>query len=136
MDIGSWIKQCELAWCTKDADRAAELFVEDALYFPHVAEKPHRGRAQIRTYWGEVTATQREMNLRFSEPLIVGRRATVEWWAMFRDVKLSQPHADDRVTLPGCMVLRFAENGLCEELREYWYAVIGAHVSAPEGWGQ
>jgi hypothetical protein len=38
---------------------------------------------------------------------------------------------DDGLTLPGCVVLRFAEGGLCEDLREYWNVGFGPPVRPP-----
>lgn len=51
--------------------------------------------------------------------------ATVEWWATFHD-------EGEPVTLPGCLVLRFGADGLCEELREYWHVETGT-FDAPAG---
>jgi hypothetical protein len=42
---------------------------------------------------------------------------------------------DDSVTLPGCVILRFAPGGLCPALREYRNADFGRALPAPPGWG-
>jgi hypothetical protein len=56
-----------------------------------------------------------------------GRRAAVEFWVRMRS-------SGDEVTLIGILVLRFAENGRCEDLREAWFFEPGDH--APHaGWG-
>ncbi len=39
------------------------------------------------------------------------------------------------ITLPGCLLLRFAADGRCEELREYWHVEDGRH-EPPPGWGR
>ena len=39
------------------------------------------------------------------------------------------------ITLRGCLVLRFAPDGRCEELREYWELADG-YREPPPGWGQ
>ncbi len=39
------------------------------------------------------------------------------------------------VTLPGCLLLRFSEDGLCEELREYWNLETGDRILPQTGWG-
>ena len=38
------------------------------------------------------------------------------------------------ITLPGCLLLRFAPGGRCEELREYWHVEEGRR-DPPAGWG-
>jgi hypothetical protein len=38
------------------------------------------------------------------------------------------------VTLPGCLLLRFDEDGLCRSLREYWHFQPGSFDPPPE-WG-
>ena len=65
-----------------------------------------------------------------------GRRAVVEWWATMRDGDwaATQGSEDDRLTLPGCLVLRFSVDGLCEELREYWNVGFGPPARPPKGW--
>jgi hypothetical protein len=42
----------------------------------------------------------------------------------------------DAVTLPAALILRFAADGRCAELREYYNVLLGSTVPAPSGWGQ
>jgi hypothetical protein len=51
----------------------------------------------------------------------------VEWWANLQT-------NDGPLTLAGEFLLRFAENGDCRELREYWLLTQG-RVEPPPGWG-
>lgn len=136
LDIDSWIEGYGRAWREKDDRAVGALFTERALYASHPLEPPHRGREEIRAYWRLATATQQDLVLRFGEPVFSGRRAAVEWWATMRDGEWAAKEAgDDRITHPGCLVLRFAADGLCEELREYWNVGFGPPVRPPEGWG-
>lgn len=134
--IESWIERYGMAWRDKDVDGVAELFTEDATYAAHPTEEPNRGREGIRAYWRQVTATQRDVDLRFGTPVVEGNRATVEWWALMNDPEWGPPRDDAAVTLPGCLILRFTDDGLCVELREYWNVEFGRHVPAPAGWGR
>jgi hypothetical protein len=52
----------------------------------------------------------------------------VEWWATMRD-------EGEEITLPGCLLLRFASDGRCAALREYWHVEPGRH-EPHEGWGE
>lgn len=139
MDIRSWVERYGRAWREKDDEAVAVLFAEGALYVSHPLRPPHRGREGIRAYWRRATADQEGLDLRFGEPVVSadGRRAAVEWWATMRDGgwAAAEGAGDDGLTLPGCLVLRFAEGGLCEELREYWNVGFGPPVRPSEGWG-
>lgn len=56
-----------------------------------------------------------------------GYRVATEFWTTMRN-----DGAD--ITLPGCLVLRFNEGGLCLSLREYWHVEQG-RLDPPPGWG-
>jgi uncharacterized protein (TIGR02246 family) len=131
-----WIDAYARAWRDKNADAAAALFTPDASYQSHPTHTPHRGSAAIRAYWTRATATQRELDLRFGRPVVEGNRVAVEWWAVMRDSDWGPQRADDFVTLPGCLILRFVAGGLCAELREYWNADFGRALAATPGWGE
>ena len=82
----------------------------------------------MREYWSSATASQDRVRVRFGEPFGAGERVAVEWWTT-----LATAEGDD-LTLTGCLLLRFRGDGLCEELREYWFAEPGMH-DPPSGWG-
>ena len=71
---------------------------------------------------------QRETLVRIGEPIEAGSKVAVEWWTTMRE-------GENEITLPGCLVLRFAEDGRCKELREYWH-VEHRRIDPPEGWGR
>lgn len=127
MDPGSWLEAYARAWREADADAAAALFTEDAVYRSHPFRPPSAGRTGIRAYWRRATRTQADLDLRLGEALVDGRRAAVEWWATMLDER-------EEVTLPGILVLRFGADGRCEELRECWVADRGRRPPF-EGWG-
>jgi hypothetical protein len=127
MDVGAWLGAYGRAWRERDADAAAALFTETAVYRSHPFRAPHVGQEGIRAYWRAATSTQDDVDLRFGAPVASGNRAAVEWWAVMRE-------RGDWVTLPGCLVLRFAADGRCEELRECWHLEPGRH-EPPDGWG-
>jgi len=86
-------------------------------------------RAEIRPLRAQVKRIQprtaTSAGVRFGTPIAVGNKVAVEWWTTMR--------ADGtEVTCPGCLVLRFAPDGRCEELREYWHAEDG-HREPPGG---
>lgn len=127
MDPREWIERYRVAWERADAPGAAALFTEHGVYRSHPFREPERGRDGVEAYWRRVTETQRDARVRFGHPIVDGRRVAVEWWTTMHD--------DGPVTLPGVLVLRFDERGLCEELRECW-AYTDAIIEPFEGWGE
>lgn len=130
LDTTAWLAAYHQAWIIRDAERLAQLFTEDAAYHSHPFRPPYQGRAAIADYWRRATATQEELELRWGTPIVSGNHLAVEWWATMRD------RDDSDLTLPGCLLVRFAENGLCEELREYWHVEMGSRIAPPAGWGR
>jgi hypothetical protein len=66
--------------------------------------------------------------VRFGEPVEADDRAAVEWWAVFVSP------AGEEETISGCSMLRFDDEGLVAESRDYWHLEPGRH-EPPCGWG-
>jgi ketosteroid isomerase-like protein len=122
-----WLGRYRRAWIEKDAEAASQLFTEDASYREQPFQPAFVGRAAIRDYWARVTASQISVELRYGRSVVEGQRVAVEWWANLQT-------ADGPLTLAGEFLLRFADSGECEELREYWL-LTQALVEPPRGWG-
>jgi len=60
-------------------------------------------------------------------PFVDGNRVAVEWWTTMIDDDLE-------VTLPGCLLLSFDDDGRCANLREYWNLEPGHHGAFAD-WG-
>jgi hypothetical protein len=58
-------------------------------------------------------------------PIITDDRTAVEWWTTMIDPD------EGEITLPGCLLLRFATDGRCHDLWEYWQ--IQPDRQAPPG---
>ncbi len=123
-----WIEAYGRAWEAREPDAAAALFTEDAVYRAHPFREPHLRPDGIRAYWAQATATQEDVQVRFGAPIVSGERVAVEWWTTMRA-------EGEEVTIPGCLLLRFAADGRCEELREYWHVEPGRN-EPPAGWGR
>jgi limonene-1,2-epoxide hydrolase len=128
MELADWIERYRRAWEEKDSDLVVTLFTEEASYRSSPFLEPYRGHEGIRAYWDRVTSSQSEVEVRMGEPVSDGNVVAVEWWTTM-DV------ADEgAVTLPGCLLLQFAPDGRCLDLREYWNVEAG-RKPAHEGWG-
>ena len=126
MEVAEWVERYRQAWEQADADAAVELFTPDASYRAHIFSEAYVGSDAIRGYWQRATDEASDIRVRMGEPLVVGRRAAVEWWTT-----MTEPD-EGAVTLPGCLLLRFAEDGRCEGLHEYWVLAKGTSEPPPE----
>jgi hypothetical protein len=127
MDLADWIEGYRRAWVERDPQAAAALFTEDASYRSSPFVEPNLGPEGVVAYWSGATSIQADVEVEMGEPLVVGDHAAVEWWTRMR--------ADgDEITLVGCLLLRFAPDGRCEDLREYWNYESGRRPPH-EGWG-
>jgi ketosteroid isomerase-like protein len=126
--VDEWVEAYRRAWEERDADAAAALFTEDSEYRTQPFLDPYRGQAGVHGYWTQVTATQEEVGVRMGRPFVDGDRVTVEFWtAMTND--------GTDITLAGALLLRFAADGRCARLREYWVIEPGRH-EPHAGWGE
>ena len=126
--VDAWLERYRIAWEEGDAEAAASLFTEDAIYRSSPFREPHVGHERIRAYWEQATGTHSETRVRIGTPITQGDRAAVEWWATMLD-------DGAEITLPGILFLRFAPDGRCGELREAWNVAEGRVPPYP-GWGE
>ena len=126
--VKDWAEAYRLAWETADSEAAAALFTEDASYRSNIYEEPYRDRSGVVEYWTGVTSVQSDVTVRMGEPIIDGERVDVEFWT-------TMSVENEPITLAGCLLLRFTEDGLCADLREYWNLVDRTR-QPPPGWGQ
>ena len=126
--VRKWLDAYAAAWRARDAVSAARLFTEDALYRSSPFREPYLRTEGVRAYWEKATRDQRNLDLKLGTPVVEGDRVAVEWWAIM-DLE-----GGESGTLPGCLVLLFAPDGRCRELREYWHWE-GTKRQPPPGWG-
>jgi ketosteroid isomerase-like protein len=127
-DVAGWLEGYRRSWEEGDADAAAALFTDDAVYRSSPFREPHIGTQGIRDYWTGATSRQSNIRVLIGRPIVEGNRVAVEWWTTYADAE-----AGER-TLPGILFLRFAPDGRCEELRETWHREDGTYPPH-EGWG-
>jgi hypothetical protein len=126
--VDAWIESSRRAWEDADTRAAGALFSEDSRYRSNIFEEPHAGRDGVEDYWTTVTAVQSQVAVRMGSPVVEGSRVVVEFWTtMMAD--------GSELTLPGCLLLTFDEDGLCTDLREYWQTLPEIRLPPP-GWGE
>ena len=124
----AWLEAYRRAWEGADTPAAAGLFTADARYRSHPLRPAHTGRDGIAAYWDRATAGQRDVRVRLGDPVVDGQRVAAEWWTTM--VADGEP-----ATLAGCLLLGFAADGRCRDLRECWNLAEGGHDPPPD-WGR
>ena len=113
--LESWLSGYRDAWEKRDAERAAQLFTEDARYQEMPFDAPKGGRVGIREYWSQVTADQRDVEFRSQTIAVNGNTGVAHWSAKFKQASTGMT-----VELDGVFVLEFdPKSGLCSTLREW-----------------
>jgi len=104
-----WAQGYKLAWEAGDPDAAAALYAPDCVF----RSAPFREPEPALSYTRRVFPEARAEDVRFGEPVEEGDRAAVEWWATLVLVDGREE------TLAGCSMLRFDDEGLVVEARDY-----------------
>lgn len=119
-DLQRWLKAYGWAWERRDPDAAADLFTADARYFEKPFEEPAVGHDGIRNYWKWAVANHRDIKFSY-KILTIDGNVGFAWWSTKFEI---YPEGDDAF-LDGIFMLEFEENGLCQELREWWFYEVG-----------
>ena len=126
--VSRWVRNYTKAWLKKDAKAITSLFTEDATYHSHPFRPVTQGRKSILDYTLGALDVEQIYEVRFGKPVVEGSRAAVEYWTTMKE------KVED-VTLAGCIMLRFAKDGLCKELHDYWVLQPGKVPASPK-WGR
>jgi hypothetical protein len=120
----SWAEEWARGWREHDSARIAALYADRAVF----RSAPFRELAEPRSYVDWAFADEDAVECRFADPLVLGDRAVVEYWAIIELEGREQ-------TLAGVALLRFDANGLVAEQRDYWHMEDGRHEPFEE-WGR
>jgi SnoaL-like domain len=113
--LTEWLDDYGRAWQERDADAAAELFAEDAVYQWGPFSRRLRGRPLIREAWAEATETQSNVEFGYEVMSASQRGGLVRWWSAFDSAE-----RETRVRLEGIFRLAFDDDGLCKSLEEWF----------------
>jgi nuclear transport factor 2 (NTF2) superfamily protein len=120
----AWIEAWEKGWPATDVDRIASRYQASAPYRSH----PFRDVSTVREYVTQAFTEEELVRCWFGQPIVDGDRAAVEYWAILRSPD------GTHVTIAGHSHLRFDEDGLVAEHRDYWAQQDGT-IDPPAGWG-
>jgi nuclear transport factor 2 (NTF2) superfamily protein len=117
-----WVGAWTAAWPQRDPEPIAALYAGDATYRALALREPDNASDYLRRVFAEET----DIECRFGEPIVSGKRAAVEWWASWIE--------DERtITLAGVTILRFDDAGAVVDHRDYWNEAPGRIEPYP-GW--
>jgi hypothetical protein len=105
-----WRETWECGWRTHEAAEIVALYAEAAYFQSH----PFRGAESPRDYIVPTLAEEESAECEFGEPIVDGDRAAVEWSA---ETKLKDGSTEK---LAGVSLLRFDDDGLVVEQRDFW----------------
>jgi hypothetical protein len=120
-----WAEAYERAWRAGDGEAAAVLYAPDCVFRSH----PFRELEDARAYMVRVVPEAEAPAVWFGEPVEAGDRAAIEYWAL-----LVEPDGSES-TIAGCHLVRFGDDGLVAEARDYWHLESG-YRRPPETWGR
>ena len=119
-----WGETWALCWTRGETAAIAALYAPDAAYRSHPHRDPESGGAAAyvtRTFAGESA-----VECCFGEPIAMGTRAAVEWWA-------SLVEGEREITLSGTTILTFDSDGLVVDHVDYWVQSDG-RLAPFAGW--
>ncbi len=114
--LHKWLTAYGHAWETRDPEAAAALFTEDIVYYEKPFTEPARGREGVGQYWAEEVEDHSAVAFSFDILTTSASSSIVHWLT-----NLTLLSSGKQVMIDGIFVLQFAENGLCRELREWWF---------------
>ncbi len=113
-----WRRTWEEAWPRLDVEAITALYARSATYRALAFREPDLGLDGVRRYLHASFETASDVRCRFAAPIVAGDRAAVEWWA-------SWVEDGDALTMAGTTLLRFDDDGLVVDHRDYWYQQPG-----------
>jgi ketosteroid isomerase-like protein len=119
MDAGAaaraWVDTWSEGWATHDPDVIAARYADGCEFRSHPFRESMHGPAGARAYAEQAFAEERSSTASFQAPIVsADGRAAVEYRATIMTTE-GKP-----ATLAGVTVLRFDDDGLVREHRDYW----------------
>jgi hypothetical protein len=111
--LSEWLDAYGRAWETRDAQAAADLFTEDAVYQWGPFGRKLRGQVMIREAWAEAVETQANIAFGYEIVSATHRGGIVRWWC-------SADEQGRRWYGEGIFRLAFDEEGVCTSLEEWF----------------
>ena len=113
--LSEWLDAYGRAWEERDADAAAQLFTEDALYRWGPFGRRLRGRVMIREAWADAVEGWENIAFGYEVLTATARGGIARWWCS-GDIPSRRVRSRDE----GIFRLAFDESGLCTSFEEWF----------------
>lgn len=113
--LTEWLDAYGKAWENRDAEAAAALFTEDAVYQWGPFGRRLRGRLMIREAWAEAVEDQRRVEFGYEVLTATARGGIARWWCSAERASRKVRARDE-----GIFRLAFDETGLCKSFEEWF----------------
>ncbi len=123
----AWADGWRRGWLGHDVAPILALYADDAVFVSAPFREPKYGPEGVREYVEWAFSEEDAADPEFADPVTEGHRAVVEWRAVIT-------YRGKEQTLAGASLIRFDDNGLVREQRDYWHMEDGRKPAAP-GWG-
>lgn len=121
-----WRAAWEKHWAAGTLHEVLPLYSEDVVFRSFAHREADHGHAGVGAVFDTFQAGAVQVECRFGEPVVEGRRAVLEWWACWLEDGAN-------LSMAGCSWLWFNADGLVAASRDYWNIFEG--TSKPyEGW--
>ncbi len=108
-----WAEVWTRAWPARDVQSIAALYADNTRYLSYPFREPDEGITGARDYLTRTLNEEDNIECWFGEPVASEERAAIEWWASWTEDGLD-------ITLAGTSLLRFDDEGLVVDHRDYW----------------
>ena len=107
--VTAWIENYRAAWTSNDPGQVAELFTDDAAYFPEPFATPWRGRDEIVAKWLERKDEAGTWSFEWHPLIVTDDLAIIEGETIYPDCRYSN-----------LWVLRPDNTGQARQFTEWW----------------
>ena len=122
----AWVAAWSAGWARHDAEAIAARYAPDCTFRSHPFRPVVEGRDRAGAWVREAFAEERSARFVFGDPIVSSDgRAAVEYRAVITVTDGTES------TLAGTTVLRFDDNGLVVDHRDYWAIIDGDSGLAP-----
>jgi SnoaL-like domain len=115
--LEGWLESYGRAWQARDPIVFSELFTATAEYYWEPFREPQRGRHAIASAVGAAFSGQSDVRFRFRLLTDSAAPYVAHWTCEFIRISTGR-----HTTVDGIFVMRFNDQGQCEEFREWWHS--------------
>ena len=114
-DVRMWLSAYKTAWERQDPALFTTLFTADCEYRNTPFSEPIAAK-DFHGFWSNLAREQRDNHMTFGDVAILDGQRAIAFW------RAQTTKSSGRMEGDGVMLLTFADNGLCSDLREWQHS--------------